>query len=400
MIDNLHPEMLSNNTVRAQSAEASLSCMSLNFHATTAEVDLGALAFNYQQLRQLIPPSVKFLAVVKADAYGHGAIAVSRKLEELGTDFLGVASVPEGIELRQAGLDKPILILSGIYPEEVDEVLSHHLTPMIYRLDIAEALAAAARQRRTTIPIHIKVDTGMGRIGLLPEDTPAFVQRLQAFENLQIEGIASHLSTADEENPSFAEEQLKRFSRTIEEIKKVGITPRFYHVANSAALVNLSAANGTLVRPGIMLYGSYPAASLKPKIALRRVMSWKSRIADVKKVPAGYPISYGRTFVTKHDSLLAAIPVGYADGYSRLLSNRGEVLIKGKRAPVVGRVCMDWTMADVTAIPAVAAGDEVVLMGSQLGQEITAEEIGGWVGTISYEILCSVGRRVQRIYKG
>jgi alanine racemase len=373
--------------------------MSLNFHATTAEVDLEALAFNYQQLRRLIPPTVKLLAVVKADAYGHGAVPVSRKLEELGTDFLGVASVPEGMELRQAGLRKPILILSGIYPEEVEEVVSHHLTPMIYRLDTAEALAAAAKQRRATIPVHIKVDTGMGRIGLLPESVPAFVQRLKAFDSLEIEGIATHLSTANEEDPCFAEEQLKRFSRTIEEIKKVGITPPFYHVANSAGLVNFSAARHTLVRPGIMLYGSYPAHSLKSKIDLQAVMSWKSRVADVREVPAGSPISYGRTFVTKHTSLLAAIPVGYADGYSRLLSNRGEVLIKGKRAPVVGRVCMDWTMADVSAIPAVAAGDEVVLMGGQMGQEITAEEIAGWAGTISYEILCLVGRRVQRIYK-
>jgi alanine racemase len=374
--------------------------MSLNFHATAAEVDLGALAFNYQQIRRLIPPPVKMLAVVKADAYGHGAIPVSRKLEELGTDFLGVASVPEGVELRQAGLRKPILILSGVYLEEVEEVVSHRLTPMIFRLDTAKALAAAAKQRQATIPVHIKIDTGMGRIGLLPEHAPAFVQRLKDFDSLEIEGIATHLSTADEEDPCFAEEQLTRFSRTLEEIKKVGVTPSFSHVANSAALVNLPAARNTLVRPGIMLYGSYPAPSLKPKIALRRVMSWKSRVADVREVPAGYPISYGRTFVTEHTSILAAIPVGYADGYSRQLSNRGEVLIKGKRAPIVGRVCMDWTMADVTAIPTVAAGDEVVLMGSQVGEEITVEEIGAWAGTISYEILCSVGRRVQRIYKG
>jgi alanine racemase len=377
-----------------------VSCMSLSYHTTTAEVDLGALAYNYHQLRQLSPPSVKFLAVVKADAYGHGAIPVSQKLEELGTDFLGVATVQEGVELRQGGMKKPILILSGIYPEEVEEVITQHLTSMVYRLDVAEALAAAAKKRRTKIPVHIKVDTGMGRIGLLPEDTPAFVNRLRKLENITIEGIASHFSTAEEEDPSFAAEQLQRFSGTIAEIKKMGIDPPFYHVANSAALVNLSAAHCTLVRPGIMLYGAYPASSLKPKISLHRVMSWKSRIADIKAVPAGYPISYGRTFVTQHTSRIAAIPVGYADGYHRLLSNRGAVLVKGRRMPVVGRVCMDWTMVDVTAIPDVGVGDEVVLMGSQAGQEITPEEIGGWIGTISYEILCSVGRRVQRVYKG
>jgi alanine racemase len=367
---------------------------------TTAEVDLEALAYNYHQLRKLASPSVKFLAVVKADAYGHGAIPVSKKLEELHADFLGVATVKEGAELRDGGIKKPILVLSGIYREELEEVLDYQLTPMVYRLEIAEALSAAARARGKKILVHVKVDTGMGRIGVLSEDAPAFVSRVRRLENLEIEGIASHFSTADEGDSSFAAEQLKRFSRTIEEIKRLGVDPPYCHIANSAALVNLPAARFTLVRPGIMLYGSYPSPALKRKIPLRRVMSWKSRIADIKKVPAGYPVSYGRTFVTEHPSLIAAIPVGYADGYNRLLSNRGEVLIKGGKAPVVGRVCMDWTMVDVTAIRGVEVGDEVVLMGSQLGQEIPPEEIGERIGTISYEILCSVGKRVQRIYKG
>ena len=374
--------------------------MSPCYHTTKAEVDLGALAYNYHQLRQLAPPSVKFLAVVKADAYGHGAIPVSKKLEELGADFLGVATVKEGVELRNGGIKGPILVLSGIYQEEVEDVLAYQLTPMVYRLEIAEALATAARKKGQKIPVHIKVDTGMGRIGVLSEEAPAFVSRLRKFENLAIEGIASHFSTADEGNSSFTEEQLKRLSRTIEEMKKLDIDPPFCHIANSAALVNLPAAHFTLVRPGIMLYGSYPSPSLKDKISLRQVMSWMSLIADLKQVPEDYPISYGRTFVTQRPSIIAAIPVGYADGYNRLFSNRGEVLIKGMRAPVVGRVCMDWTMVDVTDIPGVEVGDEVVLMGSQLGQEITPDEMGGRIGTIPYEILCAVGKRVQRIYKG
>ena len=377
-----------------------MSCMSLCSHTTTAEVDLGALAYNYHQLRRFAPASVKFLAVVKADAYGHGAIPVSKKLEELNADFLGVARVQEGVELRNGGITKPILVLSGIYQEEVEEVLAYKLTPMVYRLEIAEALSAAASRRGNKIPVHLKVDTGMGRIGVLAEEAPAFVDRVRKFENLEIEGIASHLSTADEGDSAFAAEQLERFSRTIEEMRRLAIDPPFCHIANSAALVNLPAAHFTLVRPGIMLYGSYPAPSLKDKVSLRQVMSWKSRIADIKKLPAGYPISYGRTFITQRPSLIAAIPVGYADGYHRLFSNRGEVLIKGMRAPVVGRVCMDWTMVDVTAITGVEVGDEVVLMGSQSGQEITPAEMGGWIGTISYEILCSVGKRVSRIYKG
>jgi alanine racemase len=374
--------------------------MSFCSYTTTAEVDLEALAYNYNQLRRLASPSVKFLAVVKADAYGHGAIPVSKKLAELNADFLGVARVQEGIELRNGGITKPILVLSGVYQEEVEEVLAYQLTPLVYRWEIAEALSAAAGKRGKKIPLHIKVDTGMGRIGVLAEEAPAFADRVRKLENLEIEGIASHLSTADEGDSAFAEEQLERFSRTIEEMKKLDIDPPLRHIANSAALVNLPAAQFNVVRPGIMLYGSYPAPSLKDRISLRQVMSWKSRIADLKKLPAGYPISYGRTFITQRPSLIAAIPVGYADGYNRLFSNRGEVLVKGMRAPVAGRVCMDWTMVDVTAITGVEIGDEVVLMGSQSGQEITPEEMGGWIGTISYEILCSVGKRVPRIYKG
>ena len=374
--------------------------MSLCYHATTAEVDLGALAYNYHQLRQLASPSVKFLAVVKADAYGHGAIPVSKKLEELGADFLGVATVYEGAELRNAGIKKPILVLSGIYQEEAEDVLTYQLTPMVYRLEIAEALSAAAKKQGKKIPIHIKVDTGMGRIGVLAEEAAAFANRVRKFENLDIEGVASHFSTADGGNSSFVEEQLQRFTRTLEEMKNVDIDPPYCHIANSAALVTLPAAHFTLVRPGIMLYGSYPSSSLKDKVPLRQVMSWKSLVANLKKVPKDYPISYGRTFITQRPSLIAAIPVGYADGYNRLFSNRGEILINGMRAPVVGRVCMDWTMADVTDIPGVAVGDEVVLLGSQLGKEITAEELGERIGTIAYEILCSVGKRVARIYRG
>jgi alanine racemase len=374
--------------------------MSLCSRTTVAEIDLGALAYNYHQLRRLAPASVKFLAVVKADAYGHGAVPVSKKLEELSADFLGVATVREGAELRDGGIQIPILVLSGIYEEEVEETLDYQLTPVVYRWEIAEALSASAHKRGIKIPVHIKVDTGMGRIGVLAEEASAFVSRVRKLENLDIEGIATHLSTADEGNSAFAAEQLERFSRTLEELKRLDIDPPFCHIANSAALVNIPAAHFTLVRPGIMLYGAYPSSVLKAKVSLRQVMSWKSRIADLKKVPAGYSISYGRTFVTQRPSPIAAIPVGYADGYNRLLSNRGEVLIRGKRAPVVGRVCMDWTMVDVTAITGVEVGDEVVLMGSQLGQEITPEEIGAWIGTIPYEVLCSVGKRVQRIYKG
>jgi len=225
-------------------------------HTTTADVDLGALAFNYHQLRRFVSPRVKFLAVVKADAYGHGALPVSKKLEELGADFLGVARVQEGVELRNGGITKPILVLSGVYQEEVEEVLTYKLTPLVYRLEVAEALSAAAGKKGRKIPLHIKIDTGMGRIGVLAEEAPAFADRVRKLENVEIEGVASHLSTADEGDSFFAEEQLERFTHTIEEMKRMTIDPPLRHIANSAALVNLPAAHCNVVRPGIMLYGS------------------------------------------------------------------------------------------------------------------------------------------------
>ena len=374
--------------------------MFLGFHATIAEIDLEALMHNYRTLRQLLAPSVKVLAVVKADAYGHGAVPVSRRLEELGVDFLGVATVQEGVEIRQAGVQSPIIILSGVYPEEMGDVLHYELTPMLFRLETAEILSAEAKKIEKTIPVHLKVDTGMGRIGVHYQDVTGFVTTLRNYENLKIEGVASHFATADEEDASFVEEQLQRFSWSVEQLGKIGVTPTYCHVANSAALFRQPAAHFNVVRPGIMLYGSYPSPLFREKISLRAVMSWKSRVADLKSVPAGFPISYGRTYVADRASRIAAIPVGYADGYSRLLSNRGEVLIKGRRAAVVGRVCMDWTMVDVTQIPDVGVGDEVVLLGRQMDEAITAEELSERIGTIPYEVLCSVGKRVPRIYRG
>jgi alanine racemase len=374
--------------------------MPLYSHQAMVEIDLGALTYNYRQLRQIVSPLVKFLAVVKADAYGHGAVPISKRLDELGVDFLGVATVKEGLEVRAEGVCKPILVMSGIYREEVETVLRYCLTPMIYRLEIAEALSAEAGKVDKKIPVHIKVDTGMGRLGVLYEEAPAFFSQLQRLKNIVIEGVASHLSTADDENQSFAKEQLRRFFWTLEKIKEGGVSPPLCHIANSAAMINLPDVHLNLVRPGIMLYGSYPSPSLKDKIILRSVMSWKSRVADLKKVPSGFFISYGRTFSASRPSVIAAIPVGYADGYSRLLSNRGEILLKGKRAPVIGRVCMDWTMVDVTDIPGVEVGEEVVLMGRQLAEEITPDEMASRIGTIPYEILCSVGKRSPRIYKG
>jgi alanine racemase len=367
---------------------------------TVAEIDLQALDHNYRVLRTLVASSVRFLAVVKADAYGHGAVAVSRRLEGLGVDFFGVTTVQEGVALRTAGITRPILVLSGVCADALDPVFAYRLTPMLFRLEIAEPLSREARRRGETLPVHLKVDTGMGRIGILPDQVPSAIRELGKHENLTIEGIASHFSTADEEDPSFTHEQLNRFSSVVDQVELLGIRPSFCHVANSAALFTRPTAHLNMVRPGIMLYGANPTPGFTERDILRPVMSWKTRVRDVRDVPSGFPISYGRTHTTSRPSRIAALPVGYADGYSRSLSNRGQVLVQGQRAPVVGRVCMDWTMIDVTDIDDVGIGDEVVLLGNQGGDMIAAEELAERAGSISYEILCSVGKRVPRVYRG
>lgn len=373
--------------------------MSDFFSSTVAEIDLAALAHNYTSLRQFMPGSVKMLAVVKADAYGHGAVPVSRKLEELGVAFFGVATVREGVEIREGGVTTPTLVLSGVYPQDITAVLTFRLTPVVFRRDTVELLSAEAAKRKMDVPVHLKIDTGMGRIGVPYEEVPTFLDVLNKCPNIVLEGVASHFSTADEEGSPHTQEQLRRFAWVIDQIEKTGGRPVFYHMANSAAIFTLPAAHLNLVRPGIMLYGAYPSESFESKVTLKPVMSWKSRVADLKSVPAGAPVSYGRTYYTKNPSRIAAIPVGYADGYSRHLSNKGSVLIRGRRAPVVGTVCMDWIMVDATEIPDVEVGDEVTLMGYQGDAHITAAELAKNAGTISYEILCSVGKRVSRVYK-
>jgi len=365
---------------------------------TVGEVDLEALAFNFRQIQKRIPEGVKLLAVVKADAYGHGAIPVSHRLEKLGVEYLGVAIPEEGVALRKEGIKTPILVLGGIFGREVDSFFRFRLTPVLFRKDSLKLLSREAEKRKKKVKVHLKVDTGMGRLGVPFNLWADFLKEVKQFPNIEIEGLLSHFSMMGEEK-SYTHHQWEAFQRALMIAKEMGISCRYLHMASSATLTVFPAYSANLVRPGIMLYGSYPSPAFQSLIPLKPVMTLKTRIHFLKSVPPGARISYGGTFKTKRESLIATLPVGYADGYSRHLSNQGEVLIRGKRAPVVGKVCMDFITVDVTDIPRVSMGDEVVLMGKQGREQISAEEIAEKINSISYEVLCGIGKRVPRVYK-
>jgi alanine racemase len=341
---------------------------------------------------------VKLLAVVKADAYGHGAIPVSLKLEKLGVEYLGVAIPEEGVELRRGGVKAPILVLGGIFGREVDQIFRFRLTPVIFRKDSLKLLSREAERRRRKVKVHLKVDTGMGRLGVPLSAWPDFLKEVKRFPKIEIEGILSHFSMLDAEK-DLTQNQWGAFQRAVTIAQEMGISCQYLHMASSATLTAFPGYSAKLVRPGIMLYGSYPSPKFQSLIPLKPVMTLKTRIHFLKSVPPGTRISYGGTFKTKRESLIATLPIGYADGYSHHLSNHGEVLIHGKRAPVVGKVCMDFIMVDVTDIPRVSVGDEVILMGRQGREQITAEEIAEKINSISYEVLCLIGKRVPRVYK-
>jgi alanine racemase len=365
---------------------------------TIAQIDLDALAFNFRQLQKRIPKGVKILAVVKADAYGHGALPISHKLEKLGVEYLGVAIAEEGVELRKGGVKAPILVLGGIYGGDIEKTVRFNLTPVVFHKEALKSISKAAQRGKRKVRVHLKVDTGMGRLGVPLPLWSNFLREITHFPKVEVEGILSHFSMMDEED--FTKHQWDQFLGAVKCAEELGIRFKYLHMASSAMLATSSHYCGSLVRPGIMLYGAHPSAVLKNLIHLKPVMTLKTRIHFLKFVPSGFRISYGGTFVTRRESLIATLPIGYADGYSRTLSNRGEVLVHGKRAPVVGKVCMDFTMVDVTDIPKVSLGDEVVLIGSQGKEMITAEEIADRMNTISYEVFCSIGKRIPRIYKG
>ncbi len=363
-------------------------------------IDLAALEHNYRQLRSLCEPQVKFLAVVKADAYGHGLIPVARTLAAAGVDYLGVGSLEEGLALRQEGLDCPVLLLLGILPEEAENAVADELEIVLFRLDVAQAAAAAAKEQGKRVGVHLKCDTGMGRLGLLPQEVLPFLAALKDYPQLEVRGLISHLAVAEQEDKSYTRKQFQEFTALLNVVRQQGWELPLSHIANSAALWEHKEAHFNLVRPGLMLYGSPPAPHRPPPVDLKPVMSLTTRVLQLKRLPPGSSISYGCTYTTTDWSDVAVLPVGYCNGYSRLLSNRGEVLLKGRRAPIRGRVCMNLTMVEVTQIPGVKEGDKVTLLGMDQGARLYAEELATWAETISYEIYCTLGNANPRRYGG
>lgn len=362
---------------------------------TYAEIDAAALRSNLVHVRSRIAPDTAVMAVVKANAYGHGAAICGPVLEKAGADWLAVATVGEAVELRAAGVHAPILVLTGASGRDVATVHKYRLTVALLDADMARDIAAGARG--TQIRVHLKVDTGMGRVGVLPEELGALIDAVRAAGAFVIDGVFSHFGNADDVRGEHCDVQLERFGQALRKLRSLGVDPPWVHLANSAATLSRREAHFSMVRPGIALYGIAPPSTPAPE--LQPVMRLVTRVLQIRHLPAEYPVSYGQTFVTRRPSRIAVLPIGYADGYSRRLSNKAEVLVRGRRAPVVGRVCMDLTMIDVTDIEGVQAGDEVVLWGRQGDAGISVVEVAEWQDTVAYEVVNQLGKRVPRLVR-
>ncbi|MBU1727101.1 MAG: alanine racemase [Candidatus Omnitrophica bacterium] len=366
----------------------------IGYRPTWAEVDLSNLAYNFREIKKILSPETKVMACVKADAYGHGLVPVAKKLVSCGVDFLGVASIDEAIRLRKEKIKVPILVLGAVLKKDIEPLFEYGIQPTICEEALAAAINNKARRLGKKINVHIKVDTGMGRIGILHHSADRFLEKVSGFKNLNIEGIFTHFPVADK-NRDFTLRQIKAFASLIENAKKSGINIPLAHAANSVGIVDYKESHFDMVRPGLVIYGLYPKENLKLK--LKPVLSLKTKIVFVKDLPAGYGVSYGHDYVTKKKTKIATLPIGYGDGYPRNLSNLASVLIKGRRLKISGRICMDQIMVDVGGL-AVRPGDEVVFIGSQGEQKITTEELARFSGTIPYEIVCGLGSRIPRVY--
>ncbi len=363
---------------------------------TWAEVDLDAIAHNVQAIKAFIGPNVEIIASVKANAYGHGLLPVSRTALEAGASRLAAHRIQVAVTLRESGITAPILLMGHTPPSGVDLVLRNRITPTLVDWDTARIISAHATE---PTPVHVKIDTGMSRYGLEPEKAVDFVRYIASLPNLQIEGLFSHFATADMEDLTDARRQLQRFQDVLAELARLGYPIPVPHICNSAGLVTLPEAHMAAVRPGLLIYGMAPSPASVPPFPLRRALSLKTTVTHVRDLAPGTPVSYGRTFIAPHPMRVALIPLGYGDGYPRLASNRGAMLIQGQRAPICGRICMDQMVVDVTHIPGAHVGDEVVAIGQQGDDEITAEEVGGWAETINYEVVTDLLPQVVRVYK-
>ena len=368
---------------------------------TWAEIDLDVLASNFHVVKQRVGPDVKVMAVVKANAYGHGTVECARRLANEGADWFGVALPEEGIELRSAGIVQPILCLAGFWNGQAAACIQHRLIPAVYQVDMVETLDQAANAAGVIADVHVKIDTGMGRLGVRFDQLVDFVDSVKRFKNLRIDGLMTHFAAADDLScKPLTEDQIQRFDDAVKVLQDRGHDLSYRHLANSAAIFGQPAAWGNMVRPGGVLYGLWrdilPPLSEEPN--LRAAMSLRSCITLLKWVPQGETIGYGCTFEASRKTLVATLPVGYDDGYMRGLSNRGHVIVRGSFAPVVGRISMDLTLIDVTNVPGVEFGDEVTLFGVRGDLTIPAEDLAKVVGTLSYEVTCGIGERVPRVY--
>jgi alanine racemase len=365
---------------------------------TRAEIDLKCLRDNFDGVRRQVGPDVRVMGVVKANGYGHGMVEVAQALTDFGTDYLGVGFLEEGIELRRNGITTPTLVLGGVLGNQVHQFIQHDLEITVSSLELARHIASQCKSAGKRAKVHLKIDTGMERIGVRSEHAPRFVEDVARLPELEVAGIYSHLATSGDRDKSFAMVQLDRFEGVLRAIGERGIQIPLRHIANSGAIIDLPQSYYDLVRPGIMLYGMYPTQETTRSIPLAPVLSLKSTIVFLKDVPPNTSISYGRTYFTSSATRIATVPLGYGDGYSRRLSNQAEVLIRGRRYPVVGIVCMDQLMVDVGAGSDAHVGDEVVLLGREGGEEITAWDLAEKVGTIPYEVFTGITARVPRSY--
>lgn len=365
-----------------------------------AGIDLDALKYNVEGIKRCKAESAMLMGVIKANAYGHGAKVFAHELDRMGFDWFAVATVDEGIELRRDGIEQPILVLGYSCEAQYPDMVKWEITPTIYSLDMAKAFDAAAAKAGKVASIHIKIDTGMSRIGFLPgEESLDEIEKIHELRHLRIQGMFTHFACADMKDKTHVGHQIEKFHQMIDGVRRREIPVEIFHCSNSASIMELPSEHMNLVRAGIILYGLYPSNEMEEKrLPLKPVMSLYSHVVHVKEVPEGVTVGYGATYVTGRPTRIATVPVGYADGYPRSLSNRASVLIHGRRAPIIGRVCMDQFMVDVTDMPQVSVGDVVTLIGQDGEETLSVEEISEMAGSFNYEFVCDVSRRVPRVY--
>lgn len=370
-----------------------------NIRPVWLEINLDAIAHNVRRIKQIVGENVRIIAMVKANAYGHGAIEVSETLLKNGVTMLGVGVVEEGVVLREAGIKAPILVCGLTTDDQLESLVMYNLTATVCKSKTIQTLSRIASKKKRKVPVHIKIDTGMGRLGIPAEDTLNFVEKIGKMKNILIEGIFTHFAATNEDDGNYTRKQFEQYKKALFELEKERMNIPLKHVANSAAILNSSCFHLDAVRPGIIIYGLFPSPKTKQIVQLEPAAEFKTKIVFLKEVSTGKSIGYGRTYTTTRPTRIATLPVGYADGYSWLLSNNGEVLVRGQRAPIIGKICMDLCMIDVTHIGGVQIGDEVVLWGKQGSQMISVEEIAEKRGSIAYEVICMVDKeRVPKVF--